>query len=260
MDDALASLQMGFQDYILGHSPRALALVESTATLSAERRLDIYHNAYRARLTELLADTYERVALYIGDETFSAAALDFIEQNAPTSRSLRNYGAAFPAFLADRYADDPEVAELAEMDKRLRDAFDGVDADPLSVLDVASWQPLEWESAVFILLPTHSFQHFKWNTPAIWQALNEGVAPAPAESLAQAVTWLFWRKGLQPHFRSLAIEEYAVLQAINDGHAFGALCTLLAKTYPELDVTPQIAAWLRIWLDDGILRKDLNSP
>ena len=256
MDDALASLQIGFQDYIFGRSPRALELVKSTATLSAERRLDIYHNAYRARLTELLADTYERVVLYIGDETFSAAALDFIEQNPPTSRSLRNYGATFPMFLAERYADDPEVAELAEMDRRLRDAFDAIDADALSVPDVASWQPLEWESVVFILHPTHSFQTFKWNTPAIWQSLNDGVAPPPAELLPQAAVWLFWRKELQPHFRSLAAEEHAALQAINAGHTFGALCALLAEGYPELDVTPQIAAWLRTWLDDGVLRKD----
>jgi hypothetical protein len=251
--DPLVSLQSGFQDYILGRSDHALDAVESTPTLSAERRLDIYHNSYRARLAELLADTYERVVLYIGEDSFDAAARSFIEGHPPTSRNLRDYGAAFPAFLSDTFPDDPEVAELAEMDGRLRNAFDAADADTLRVSDIAAVPPQEWDAVVFALHPTASFQGFGWNTPAIWQGLNEGIAPPPAERLPQPVTWLFWRKELQPHFRSLSDEEYTALRAISEGQAFGSLCAALAETHPELDVAPQIALWLRSWLDDGVL-------
>jgi hypothetical protein len=252
-NDPLVSLQSGFQDYILGHSQHALTLVESTSTLSAERRLDIYHNAYRARLAELLADTYERVVLYIGEDSFDGAARNFIEGHPPTSRNLRNYGSTFPAFLAEYFPDDPEVAELAEMDLRLRNAFDATDADTLRAADIADVQPQEWDSVVFALHPTASFQRFNWNTPAIWQSLNEGVAPPPAELAPQPVAWLFWRKELQPHFRSLSDEEHTALRAIGEGQAFGSLCAMLAERHPGLDVAPQIALWLRSWLEDGVL-------
>lgn len=251
--DALLNLQTGFQDYILGHDQRALALVESTATLSAERRLDIYHNAYRARLAELLADTYERVALYIGDENFDGAARHFIERHAPTSRNLRNYGGAFPAFLAGYFSNDGEVAELAEMDLRLRNAFDAADADVLRMSDLASVHAHEWDAVAFVLHPTASFQRFNWNTPAIWQSLNEGVAPPSAELLPRPVTWLFWRKELQPHFRSLSEEEHAALRAIGEGRSFGALCAMLAENHPGPEVAPRIALWLRSWLEEGVL-------
>lgn len=253
MNDDLIDLQTGFQDYILGRSDRALARVESTVTLSAERRLDIYHNAYRARLVEVLADTYERVALYIGEESFEAAALAYIEQHPSGTRNLRDYGAALPVFLADYYPGDPEVAELAEMDKRLRYTFDALDAAALGVADVAVLQPQDWDGVVFNLHPTASFQQFKWNTPAIWQSLSTEVEPSPAVLLPEPVVWLFWRKEFQPHFRSLTKEEHAALQAIAEGCPFGDVCERLAEAYPHLDVTARIAGWLRGWLDGDVL-------
>lgn len=254
-DDALADLQSGFQDYILGRSGRALTRIESSATLPARRRLDIYRNAYRARLGELLADTHERVVRYIGEASFDSAARDFIEGHPPASRNLRDYGSAFPAFLAGYFADDPEVAELAEMDGRLRNAFDAADGETLRAQDVAAIAPQDWDTVTFVLHPTASFQHFRWNTPAIWQSLNEGFAPPPAERLTQPSVWLFWRKGLQPHFRSLSSEEHTALHAIGEGRAFGRLCAMVAEKHPGLEAAPQIALWLRAWLDDGVLHK-----
>jgi len=253
MSGTLTDLQAAFQDYILGHSDRALARVESTHTLSAERRLDIYHIAYRLRLADVLADTYERVAQYIGEENFDTAARAFIEKNPSSTRNLRDYGTAFPSFLASYYPSDPEVAELAEMDARLRYAFDAEDADAISMADVAAAQPSNWDEVVFTLHPTASFQAFRWNTPEIWTNVSEDEPPPLATQLPQPVTWLFWRKELQPHFRSLAPEEHAALQAIANGQTFGEICAMLADTWPTLDVTTHLATWLRVWLEDGVL-------
>lgn len=258
MNDALVDLrlndlQTGFQDYILGRNDRVLARIESTATLSAERRLDIYHSAYRLRLIEVLADTYERVALYIGEESFDAAARAYIEQHPSSTRNVRDYGRTFPVFLAGFYPDDPEVAELAGMDKVLRYTFDAVDADALGVSGVAALRPEDWDSVVFTLHPTVSLQQFQWNTPAIWQCLSEDEAPPPAERLSQPVVWLFWRKELQPHFRSLSAAEHSALRDIGDGHTFGSICERLAHTWPGIDVIARIATWLRTWLDEGVL-------
>lgn len=253
-EGTLNHLQAGFQDYILGRDDRALERIESTPELSAERRLDIYHNAYRVRLVELLADTYERLALYIGDQEFDAAARAYIETHTPTARNLRDYGADFPAFLAWRFSDDAEVAELAAMDLRLRNAFDAEDAEALTLADLAAVPPGDWDEVQFALHPSASFQHFEWNTPAIWQRLNEECAPPAAARLQPPETWLFWRKELQPHFRSLGDAECTALQSIHAGQPFGQVCASLAEAHPELDVAAHIGQWLRAWLEDGLLR------
>lgn len=253
VDLRLVDLQSGFQDFILQRNDRVLARVESTAALSAERRLDIYYQAYRLRLIDVLADTFERVALYIGEESFEAAARAYLEQQPSAVRNLRDYGISFPAFLARYFAADPEVAELADMDLRLRHAFDGVDADVLRVADLAAIQPSEWDDVVFTLHPTASVQTFRWNTPTLWQHLSNEQTPPPVAALPQPVAWLFWRKELQPHFRSLSREEHHALQALRDGRTFGAICASLAEIFPELDVTTHVGGWLRTWLDDGVL-------
>jgi hypothetical protein len=258
MSESLASLQCGFQDYVLGCDERALARVESTPGLTARRRLDIYHNAYRARLAELLADTYERVVPYVGETAFDEAARRFIEANPPAVRNLRNYGGTFPCFLADFFPDDPEIAELAEMDGRLRNTFDAADAATLGVADIATIEADKWDAVILELHPSASVQRFAWNTPAIWQSLSQEIAPPPAERLLPPVAWLFWRKDLQPHFRSLSAAEHAVLRGIGEGISFGGLCTELAENYPEIDVARQVGEWLRLWLDDGVLNKTLG--
>jgi hypothetical protein len=259
MTDTLLDLQSGFQDYILKRNERALARIESTATLSAQRRMNIYYEAYRLRLIEVLADTYERVARYIGDESFDAAARAYIERNAPVTRNVRDYGMTFPAFLAEYYPDDPEVAELAEMDMRLRYAFDAADCDALKVADVAALRPEDWDAVVLHLHPTASFQTFRWNTPVLWRRLSADETPPAAAPLPEPITWLFWRKELQPHFRSLSPEEHGALCAIGAGQAFGAICERLAQSFPEADVATRVAAWLRTWLDDGVLGRSTVS-
>lgn len=254
MDEtSFADLQTDFMDYIFGRNQCVLAKIEDATELSAERRLAIYHNAYRARLIDVFADTYARVLAYIGEEPFEEAARAYIEQHASVTRNLREYGREFPFFLKAYYHCDPEVAELAEMDARLRYTFDGTNADVLAVDDVALWPPEQWDVALLTLHPTVSFQRFEWNTPTIWQYLSSDNAPPVAVLLPQPSIWLFWRKALQPHFRSLSPEEHTALWAIHSGMPFGEICEMLAESWPELDVTARIGGWLRTWLEDGVL-------
>ena len=44
--------------------------------------LDVYHNAYRVRLTDCLRETFEKVLLWLGEEAFLEAARDHIETHA----------------------------------------------------------------------------------------------------------------------------------------------------------------------------------
>lgn len=254
-ENSFADLQTEVMDYIFGRDQRVLAKIEDTTELSAERRLAIYHNAYRARLIDVLADTYARVVAYIGEEPFDEAARAYIEQHASVTRNLREYGRKLPQFLKAYYPRDPEVAELAEMDARLRYTFDGTDADVLTVDDVAPWSPEQWDVALLTLHPTVSFQRFEWNTPTIWQCLSSDNAPPAAVLLPQPSIWLFWRKALLPHFRSLSPEEHTALWAIHGGVRFSEICEMLAESWPELDVTAHVGGWLRTWLEDGVLAR-----
>ncbi len=64
--------------------------------------------------------------------------------------------------------------------------------------------------------------------------------------------WLVWRKGLQPHFRSLHPVEAALLQAMQTGTTFAQACEQ-AQSAGEADDVNRIGACLRQWFDDGLL-------
>jgi hypothetical protein len=249
MNATLLDAQALFQQHVLGLTD-AGALVEG-GTEHAAQRLGIYANAYRLRLAETLADSYAKTRQRLGAERFEQAALRYIDARAPTVRNLRGYGEDFADALAAGLPDAPAAAELARLDWALRAAFDGPDADPLSAAALAAVAPEAWATLGLRLHPTARLLVFEHNSVAVWQAYDDDAEPPPLQRSEPPVTWLVWRKGLQPHFRSLRPVEAALLGALLAGERFATACEQAAGEDAEAAV--QIGACLRQWLDDELL-------
>ena len=139
----LTDLQVAFHDHLLNLPSTISQEVSEGGHIGVDHRLHIYHNAYRARLLENLQDAYEKTWAYLGDETFESSALAFIEDNPPRHRNLRWHGAAFPQWLAERFLQDQDIAELALIDWQLRLAFDGPNATPVQPAELAGFLEVE---------------------------------------------------------------------------------------------------------------------
>ncbi|HRE36776.1 MAG TPA: DNA-binding domain-containing protein, partial [Sphingopyxis terrae] len=70
MADALYAIQQRFLAAIMGEDADAEALIIDDARVGAARRIGIYRNNYRASLTGVLADHFERLHAYLGDAQF----------------------------------------------------------------------------------------------------------------------------------------------------------------------------------------------
>ena len=116
MPEALREMQRRFPAGIVSDDADAEDLIVVYGFFCARRRLDIYRNNYRASLTGVLADHYERLHAYLGDEQFDNVAQAYVTVHPSTTRNLRYYGEALPAFLAKHFPDDGELAELAALD------------------------------------------------------------------------------------------------------------------------------------------------
>ena len=146
----------------------------------------VYRNAYVARLAEILGDDYEQVHAYLGDAGFAKLVKAYIAANPSDQRSARWFGRHLPAFAhtAVPFADHREVGEIASLEKALDDAFDGPDAEPLSLSDLATIPPEDWPRLTFEPHPTAIRLTFDTNAAAIWSALKAETAPpsSPAAS------------------------------------------------------------------------------
>jgi len=254
----LQELQTDFQRIILdAECAGANWISESAQGLSSQDRLAIYHNAYRVRLIDVLMDAFEHTAAYLGDDWFHQLASAYVQSHNSTHNDIGLYGQEFPRFLAEQFADDKEVAELAFLDWKLRRAFDGADSSVMTHDHLAQIANMEPQSCSLKPVPTLNLCTHHFNTLDIWHAINKDEHPPVVELLPQPVDVLIWRKGHSPHFRSLSTIESAAITFVCSGHTLNAIGAKLEKNFPDADVAKEFGRMLHRWIDDHLLTFNL---
>lgn len=251
--ESLEALQAAFQRHLLDEPSDFAGAVAEGGRIGVERRLAIYHNAYRARLVEALRDGYGHTLAYLGDEGFDAAARTYLAVHPSTHSNLRWFGAKFSGWLRTSCPNDPDIGELASLDWALRRAFDGADAPALGLAELAALPAEAWARVGFIFQPTCQRLQLRHNTLAIWQAIDQDGTPPDAQLLERPTELLVWRRELQPHFRSLGVLEASAIDRLLHGAGFAETCEALSAEFPEAAIAPETGALLRRWIDEGLL-------
>jgi hypothetical protein len=209
---------------------------------SSSLGMAIYRNAYRGRLSEALATSFERTKAWVGDEMFELAAAHYILTHPPQSWTLDAFGTDFPEALAELFAEDLEVAELAWLEWHMQQAFAAPDRDTLTGETLAAAQP-DWESLRLAPAAGLVWSEVGHDLAALWHGLSDRsglVATDPA-------ILLVWRKDLSPHFRLLELAEFAALEPLLKGASFGAA----ASQVGEADLA-RFGQWFAQWLSEGL--------
>lgn len=252
---SLKELQDTFQRGILAGDDAILAEVNDSDKEQRKVLFGVYRHAYIARLAEILHDDYEQLHAYLGDQAFAKLVKAYIVANPSDQRSARWFGRHLPAFVAgsESYTKHPEIAEIAQLEKALADAFDGPDAEPLGIEALAALAPEAWPGLVLAPHPTAIRLTFKTNAADIWSALKNETAPPKAEHLIEPQPILVWRWDLMAHFRPLSAEEAMMWDEAAEGVRFGVLCEMVATFAGEDDAELRAATYLKGWIDTGML-------
>lgn len=251
----LQALQEDFQALLLTEQCQGAAWVAaSTGNLSSSERIGIYHNAYRVRLIEVLRENFEHTAVYLGDDWFYLLARSYVEQHPSDDHNISHYGARFADFLAGVLPNDRDVAELAEMDWRLRRAFDGSDSASMTLEDLQQLSAAGFASPPIAFVPTTSIVRHHYNTLDIWHAIDSDGEPPTSVELDQPVDILIWRKGHSPHFRSLSAQESFAIERLLNGDELDRMAQELASLFPDDNVALLIGQFLQRWIADETLR------
>jgi hypothetical protein len=202
------------------------------------------------QLLACLRDTFEKTWSWMGDESFDAAGLQYIEKHPPTSWTLSDYGHLFAKTLRELYPQDPEIAELAWLDWTLRRAFDGPNTTSISAERFAA---IDWETARLHLVPTLRVTSIATNCAAIWTSLAEHGMPPAAARLEGPTALRVWRQELTPRFRSIGLEEHQALRLAIGGHRFSVICERLALGRETEAASQAAGAMLASWVQDGLI-------
>ena len=207
----------------------------------------IYQNAYRSRLIGALETSYERTRRWVGEAAFTAAACHYIIAHPPTGWTLDSYGDRFSEVLAELFAGDPEVAELAWLEWHMQQAFAAPDRPELTapMLAGAGLVEADWETVRFTMAAGYAARDVTLDCAGLWQAMS---GDHPAEFLLQAVlpgVLVVWRKGFSPHYRVLSPEESALLKCLADAAPFG-------EAAQRAGDPAQFGGWFAQWLSEGL--------
>ena len=253
MSAGLAELQKTFLASMRGassdHLKPALAPGRNG---TPELGLGIYQNAYSSRLREALENDHPQLGKYLGDELWQQLCAGYITAHPSKVRSLRDFGASLPGYttVTEPFCNNPQIAELAEFERRLLDCFDAADAR------LATWQSLlttpaeRWPKLCPQFHPSVQLQRVEWNSVEIWRALKaEQIPPAPTKADA---AWLLWRDQEQvTRFRVLTADEAQAYAHFCAGNDFAFVCETLQEQH-DAEAVPGIALeMLQRWCLEG---------
>lgn len=258
----LTGLQTDFQAFLLGSTQKSTfhSSIVDDPKVGAARRLGIYYDAYRLRLIEALSKAYPKLHVLLGDELFDSTARSYIDAHPSGYRNMRWYGDAMRAHLVEQLPDHPITAELADFEWTLSLAFDAPDTPVLQIQDLATIPPEDWSELSFQFQPSLHLLQLRWNTVAVWKALEAEVAPPAFEQKVLPETWLIWRRELNPRFRSLDVMEQSALNMAISGASFGDICASVSSQLgddesAEEESAMKAAQYLAGWLEDEMIAR-----
>lgn len=267
----LRETQQAFMDYILTDAALGTegrnagkndktdtfhSLVADQVGIASDIRMQIYSNAYRARLWETIETDHEILGLYLGDDLFEKMVDGYVAQHRSVFRSLRGFCEALPEFLAtdDFFREHPVLSHIASFERCLLNAFDAEESDRADFQALQALPPEEWGDVTFRF--HSSLQIFRCDSNAVesWQALKKGESP-PAPDYSGERIWLLWR-GVErlTEFMSISPAQLALLEGFIHGKSIADQCELMLGWYSPEDAPGQVFSALQAWFTMGIIR------
>lgn len=252
---ALRELQRSFQRQVLQGTGDLEDQVVSTAGVDAATRLAIYSNAYRLRLIEVLQSDYETLHTLLGDDEFGQLLHRYIERYPSSDPNIRWFGGHMARFLkaTSPYLAHPVLAETACVEWTLMRAFDAADSPLIETNTVMRIPAAIWPAMRPVLAPSVQRLQLAWNTVEIWRAIQAEETPPEPTVLSTPIDWVIWRQDLQPHFRSLEVDEAWALDAVMAERTFGEICEGLCEWIDPQHVGNRAALLLKGWVTEGLI-------
>lgn len=250
---ALPEIQTRVMDaLLLRDGMGATAVVQSTAPLSALKRLQVYRNNLFESLTAALGAVYPVVARLVGNGFFRSAAKACISAYPSRSGNLQDFGGEFPAFLRayPPAADLPYLPDVAALEWALHRAYHEAELPSLTLEGLAQ-VPVAGQAGLRLgLQPSARFVASRYPLLSIWQANQpEALEDESTISLDEGgVHLLVVQRALEVEFRILDAAEDRWLRALAEKASLAEATRRAMDADPAFDLMAVLARHLRLGL------------
>ena len=231
-------------------------VIAPSRALSSHQRLEIYAQAYYARLFECLREEFPALRHAVGDEAFDALAFGYLQQHPSSSYTLGDLGCEFPGWLeATRDPADGDwpqlLIDLARLERTYSEIFDGPGCErgpQLTAADLQAIPPERWPQARLQMAPCFRLLEFGYPVhefaTAVRNRTGDAEIPLPqAERTLLAIT----RRDYVVRRYALSETQHRLLWALARGEAIGTAIAEVADTAEGEDLGADLHAWFRDW-------------
>jgi uncharacterized protein (UPF0276 family) len=248
-ETSLAQSQMLMQDAImLGENFDSAPenWIRFKEDFKPQAQLNVYLNAYRYRLYDVVAEDYPVLKEYLGKDVFDNLIWQFINQVPPTHFNIGRFALKLPEFLQDILPKDNFAHELVELETCIAQLADYEETEPLQQKHLEGLTPDKFMESE--LYPRKALKLMTFNYPVnnyYSKVMNEESAKKPRRKLNFLAIFrhddVMWRMDLEH-------EEYNLLTQLFSGEKIGDALNNIDESAAE-----QIFEYFSRWIRNGIL-------
>jgi hypothetical protein len=245
---ALRDLQAAFAAHITGDDSADLVAAVASDTIPAAARLSVYRHHVFESLGTALAATFPTVQALVGTDFFRGLARAFVGHALPSQPVLTEYGADFPAFVAD-YAparDLPYLADVARLDWALNLAFHAPLGDRLQAEDLSALPAERLPSMSLALAAGVALVSSRYPLDRIWETSQPGAAGETVDLNSGASNLLIFRRPDDAAFVSLSAGEAAFMAALTAGMSLERAAAAAFQADPAFELSTSFARLLAL--------------
>ncbi len=249
---SLHDLQMSWKAYVFSTDHESI-LTEISGDFARER-MDIYVDAYGARLLEAMQKIFPMLEKVMGEEQFFETASQYLDAYPSTYYSIAKIGINFGVYLKEK---NTLFSNMADLEWSISCAVDAQDGKPLSPQDLQNIPQHDWENIIFELHP--SLQLLEFSTPVLeiykaafsGKGLKKKLQARPAEN--QISYCRVYRKGMQVFYQSMDSLEYFFLTCIQKKKRFAEVCEKISAQKDQEDAATYALSKIIQWMGDEVL-------
>lgn len=254
--DNLLKIQTQFQQYLEGENEDLIEHIVNTEDALAEHRLAAYYNAYRARLIEAIAFDFPTVSAFLGEDKFNLLVLNYIKAFPSEYKSVRWVAQNLSQFIQqqNKFENQIFLTELIDFEWTQSLVFDETNPDTIfSIEQMALIEPHNWPSLRFNFISSLKPLDLHHNVVQFWNAQDTQQAFPDIFYDVIPIRWIIWRKGLDPHWRSLDVHEAWALESMIHGSTFAEICEGLEEWIDSEHIAITAAGFLKQWIEDELI-------
>jgi hypothetical protein len=262
--DSLRAIASWFQESVVGPHEQgrkrpplapAGAVILPSKTLKPQQRVEIYVDAYLARLVDALHDDFPAVTRFLGHRAFHALARAYLEKYPSRSWSLNPLGRRLPEFLSGnvRVPKREAVRALAAVEVAMAEVFDETAASPLTPADFATLDAVQFITSSLSFVPTFRLLQVDYDVNPYIDAVRQERDQTPP--LRKKRSWIaVYRKDFKVWRLDLREPAYQGLSVLRQkGRTVSSAVAAIARCWkgtPEA-LPAQIKQWFGEWSSEG---------